>query len=264
MNTPKPESPLQGALAGVPAQFRGKLITAHENLRRNLAEGRYEAAGLAAGKFCEVGIRLLQHAVTKSSTPFGTKIENFADEVRKLVASPAGSAVESVRVVIPRALLFMYTVRSKRGIGHMGGDVEANQIDSATLGRLADWTVCELIRVYHGLSLEEAQEIVDSLTTRSLPDIWEVGGRKRVLREDLSASQQVLLLLYSTPKFFVFAEDLCDWVEYAQLSMFKRNVLRPLHKRRLIEFDKDSDLVYLSPAGVRDVEESILKTSATH
>ena len=262
MSTPKSESPIAQALAGVQAQFRKRLIAAYEDLKRDHAEGRYDSAGLAAGKFCEIALRLLQHVVMGSSTPFGTKIANFADECRKLVTSPASSAVESLRTVMPRALVFMYTMRNKRGIGHVGGDVEANHIDSATLARLADWTVCELIRVYHGLSLEEAQDLVDTLATRSLPDIWEVAGKKRVLRDGLSASQQVLVLLYVDPSSFVLAEDLCDWVEYSQPSMFKRNVLRPLHKKRLIEFDEESSVVYLSPLGVRDVEQSILKTQA--
>ena len=262
MSTRKPESPLEPALAGVPAQFRKRLIAAYESLKRDHAEGRHEAAGLAAGKFCEIGLRLLQQVVTGSSTAFGTKIPNFADECRKLVTSPAGSAVESLRTVVPRALVFMYTMRSKRGIGHVGGDVEANQIDSATLARLADWTVCELVRVYHGLSLEEAQDLIDTLAARSMPDIWEVGGKKRVLLDGLSASQQVLVLLYSDPTSYVLAEDLCDWVEYSQPSMFRRNVLRPLHKKRLIEFDDETSVVYLSPTGVREVEQSILKTTA--
>ncbi|HOZ49423.1 MAG TPA: hypothetical protein PLO37_04275 [Candidatus Hydrogenedentes bacterium] len=262
MSTPKPESPLEAALAGVPAQFRERLIASYEGLKCNHAEGRYEAAGLSAGKFCEVVLRLLQHAVTGSSIPFGAKMPNFADECRKLVTSPAGSAIESLRAVVPRALVFMYTMRSKRGIGHIGGDVEANQIDSATLARLADWTVCELIRVYHGLSLEEAQDLVDVLATRAIPDVWEVGGRKRVLRDGLSASEQVLLLLYSEPTSYILAEDLCTWVEYSQSSMFKRNILRPLHKKRLIELDEESAVVYLSPTGVRKVEQGILKTTA--
>lgn len=262
MSTPKPESPLEAALAGIPAQFRKRLIASYESLKREHAVARYEAAGLAAGKFCEISLRLLQHVVTGSSTAFGTKIPNFADECRKLVASPAGSAVESLRTVIPRALVFMYTMRSKRGIGHVGGDIEANRIDSATLARLADWTVCELVRVYHGLSLEEAQDLIDTLATRSLPDIWEVAGKKRVLREGLSASQQTLLLLYSELSSYVLAEDLCDWVEYSQPSMFKRNILRPLHKKRMIELDEDSSIVYISPTGVREVEQSILRATA--
>lgn len=187
------------ALGGVPAEFRKRLIPAYESLKRDHAEGRYEASGLGAGKFCEVCLRLLQHAVTGSSTVFGAKIPNFADECRKIVTSPAGSAAESLRTVVPRALVFMYTMRNKRGIGHVGGDVEANKIDSVTLTRVADWIVCELIRVYHGLSFEEAQDLVDTLATRSLPDIWEIAGKKRVLRNGLSASQQALVLLYSDP-----------------------------------------------------------------
>ena len=262
MSTPKPESPLFQALAGVPAQFRQRLVKAYQNLKRDHAEGRYEHAGLAAGKFCEVVIRLAQHAVTGAFTPFGTKIPNFADECRKLITATAGSSPESLRIVLPRALVFMYTMRSKRGIGHIGGDIEANQIDSATLARVADWTACELIRVYHGLSLEEAQDLVNSLATRVLPDIWEVGGKKRVLRKGLLTAQEVLLLLYSDPASYVLAEDLCEWVEYSQPSMFKRNILRPLHKKRAIEFDEESGVAYLSPVGIREVEESILKTKA--
>lgn len=258
MSTQKSDSPLAAALAGVPSQFRSRLISAYESVKRNHAEGRYESTGLAAGKFCEVVLRLLQHSVTGVSTPFGTRISNYPDECRKIIASSSTSAVESLRTIIPRALVFMYTMRSKRGIGHVGGDVEANQIDTATLARLADWVICELIRIHHGLSLEEAQDLVDALAMRTIPDIWEVSGKKRVLRQGLSASQQTLLLLYSEPTSFVLAEDLCEWVEYSQPSMFKRNVLRPLHKSRLIEFDEESAAVYLSPLGVREVERSVL------
>lgn len=263
MSTPRPSSPLQTALSGVPQPFRGKLTQAYEKLKHDHREGRYDSAGLSAGKFSEVALRLLQQQITGSFVPFGTKIANFADECRKLESTPASSAVESLRLVLPRALLFMYTVRNKRGIGHVGGDVEANRIDSATLARLADWIVCELIRIYHGLSLEEAQDLVDTLSQKELPDVWEVGGKKRVLRKDLPASQQALLLLYSEPSQFVLAEDLCSWVEYSQPSMFKRNVLTPLHRRRLIEHDAESDLVYLSPLGISEVETHVLPKVAT-
>lgn len=258
MNTPKNRSPLKDALAGIPSQFRDKLIDAYERLKRDHAEGRYDSAGLAVGRLCEVVIRLLQHKVTGTFTPFGTKIVNFTDECRKLETSPSGAAIESLRVVIPRGLNFLYTMRNKRGIGHVGGDVEANRIDSVTLARLADWILCELVRIYHGLSLEEAQDLLDTMAQRDLPDIWEVGGKKRVLRKGLTATQQALLILYSEPSSFVFTEDLCSWIEYSRPSMFKRNILRPLHRKRLIEFDQESEIVYLSPLGIQEVEKGIL------
>jgi len=263
MSTSKRSSPLDVALAGVPATFRARLITAYTGLKAAASEGRSDLAGVRAGKFAEVSLRLLQQVVTGSFTPFGTQIQNFADECRKLITANVPTVVESLRVILPRALVFIYTVRNKRGIGHVGGDVDANTIDVAVITRVADWVMCELIRVYHSLSLEEAQDIVDALASRHVPDVWEVGGKKRVLREGLTGKQQTLLLLYSDPSSVLLAEDLCTWIEYSRLSDFRRDVLRPLHRARWIEFDAELDTVQLSPLGVREVEEKLLDTSAT-
>jgi len=160
---------------------------------------------------------------------------------------------------MPRALVFVYTVRSKRGIGHVGGDVDANHIDAMTSARICDWVVCELIRIYHKLSLEEAQDLVDGLAPRDIPEIWNVAGKKRVLRRGLEFKQQVLLLCYQEPEHAVLSEDLFSWVEYSYLPMFKKSVLGPLHKKRLIEYDRDAETVTISPLGIREVEERILK-----
>jgi hypothetical protein len=200
--------------------------------------------------------------VTGTHTPFGKQIPNFADECRNVIASHAPTVPESLRVVMPRALVFAYTMRSKRGIGHVGGDVDANAIDVATMARTADWIVCELVRVYHNLSLEEAQDLVDSLASREIPEIWEVDGKKRVLRVGLNSKQQTLLLLYSDVTSAVLDDDLCSWIEYASLALYRRDVLRPLHKARLIEFGEELGTVRLSPAGVREVEDRIRKRGA--
>lgn len=159
-----------------------------------------------------------------------------------------------MRVVIPRALVLIMTMRGKRGIGHAGGDIEANEIDTATVMRLLDWTVCELIRIYHSLPLEEAQAIVDSLTRRQLPHVWTVAGRKRVLIPRLDFKQKALLLAYADPQSGVLVEDLFEWVEYSNLSMFKEAVLKPLHAARLIEYDREAQAVFISPLGEREVE----------
>jgi len=163
---------------------------------------------------------------------------------------------------MPRALVFIYTLRNKRGIGHVGGDVDANHIDAMTMARACDWVICELIRVYHKLSLEEAQDLVDGLAQRNVPDIWHVAGKNRVLRQDLDFKQQVLLLCYQEPGNAVLQEDLFSWVEHSNFTVFKRSVLEPLHKKRLIEYDKSADTVTISPLGIKEVEERILKPAA--
>lgn len=262
MSTSNSSDPLNAALSNIPKKFRDKIQQHYIATKTALAEGRNEAVGLAAGKLCEAVLRFLQHEIHGTYTAFNRSIGNFADECRKLIISPNTSVQESLRVVMPRALVFGYTIRNKRGIGHIGGDVDANIIDAMTLARSMDWIICELVRVYHGLSLEEAQDLVDSLSTRNLPDVWVVAGKKRVLRSDLSFKQKVLMLCYQESTSAVMSEDLFDWVEYSNFSVFKSKVLRPLHKERLVEYDSETDSVTISPLGIKAVEETVLKKIA--
>jgi len=150
-------------------------------------------------------------------------------------------------------------MRNKRGIGHVAGEVDANEIDLVTMARTSDWIICEFIRIYHGLPLEKAQDILDSISIKQIPEIWEVGGKKRILRDGLRVRDQVLLLLYANVDSSIFVEDLCDWIEYSNIGVFKSNVLHPLHKTRLIEYENTLGFVTLSPKGSKYVEDRILQ-----
>jgi hypothetical protein len=125
--------------------------------------------------------------------------------------------------------------------------------------RVADWILCELIRVYHKMSLKEAQDLIDGLATRETPDIWEVGGKKRVLTPNLNAKDKTLVLLHTDPSSAILDDDLLSWIEYDKMSTYRRDVLRPLHAKRLIEFDEEAGTVRISPSGVREVEQRIRK-----
>lgn len=256
---------IENALGNVPKKFRTRIIKEYKDLKKRYSEAlfddEFDVAGLSTGKLVETILRFLQYHLTGSYIPFGEHIPNFPDECRKLITLPKSSGLESLRVIIPRCLAFLYTLRGKRGIGHVGGDVEANGIDAATIVRDCDWIICELIRLFHNLSLEEAQAIVDALSSRNLPDIWEVAGKKRVLRTDLNARQKTLLLAYTDVQSGLLVEDLFTWVEYSNLAMYKKKVLQPLHDEKLIEYDKESEAVFLSPIGVQEVELNILRKS---
>lgn len=263
MSTSNSFPTLEAALVKIPAQFRKRIITSYLEIKKRFGEAVFDAsfdsAGLSSGKFVEGVFRFLQHSLTGSHISFGKPIPNFPDEARKLIRLPQSTGVESLRVIIPRALVFLYTLRGKRGIGHVGGDIEANEIDSATIVRLSDWIICELIRIFHGLSLEEAQGLVDALSSRNLPDVWEIGNKKRILRKGFDYKQQVLLFAYTDIQGGVLVEDLFEWTEYSSLSVFRKSVLKSLHTKRLIEYDQDLECVLLSPSGVQEVEEKLLE-----
>ncbi len=252
---------LEAALADLPKVLQRRLVASYVELKSAWSSRQYDLCGLRAGKFCEVMIRVLQDRLTGSHTPFGQPLTNFAGLCRDLEKQPKSAGVESLRILIPRSLSFVYTLRNKRSIGHVGGDVDANEIDAATALRCVDWCLSELVRVIHTLSLEEAQELLDSIAEREVVTVWAVAGKKRVLKQGMSRTHQTLLLLYSEHETAVAAEDLASWIEAPRLADYRRDVLRPLHRRRFIEFDAETDTAVLSPTGAVEAE-AVLAASA--
>ncbi len=259
------DTELESALGNIPADFRTRIIKHFLEIKNryhnSLANLDYDSVGISAGKFCEVTLRFLQSNLTGNYTKFGEKKLNFELEANKLAQLPVATTVgnEALRLLIPKVLVLVYSIRNKRGIGHVGGDVDANYTDAVTIVRLVDWVVCELIRIFHQLSLEEAQEIVEAAFTRNIPIVWNINGNMRVLYTALSYKEKLLLLLYMTPHHGIAVEDAFTSLEHSQQSKFTSDVVVPLHKDRLIEFDRQTNYLHISPTGNKYVEGIITK-----
>jgi hypothetical protein len=249
---------LDEALGDIPVQFRSRIIKQYIKIKERHAKEEYDASGLSCGKLCEEILRFLQHKLTGTHIGFSEEIKNFKHCVDELEKVGKSIGNDSLRIIIPRALCLLYTFRNKRNIGHSGGDVDSNAIDSKTIDAISDWVICELIRIFYKCTIEDAQNIVNIIAVRNLPQVWEVNGKKRVLATGLSAKEKVLLLTYSQETEGVFFEDLFSWVEYPRSSDFKTKVLEPLHKEGLIEFDKELNMIFISPKGCKQVEDDII------
>jgi hypothetical protein len=108
--------------------------------------------------------------------------------------------------------------------------------------------MAELVRIFHGVTTKETRDTIDALVERKSPVIWEVEGGKRVLDPGMSAKNKVLTLLHHSTGCVPEA-DLFKWVEYSDASVFRRAVLKPLHKERLIEFGAEKGRAKISPRG---------------
>lgn len=253
MSTGKNNDDLELCLQAIPTSFRNRIVKEYVRIKTRFRKGDFDSSGLSCGKFCEEVLRFLQQHLTGNSVGFTDEIKNFHYKVGELEKVDKSIGNDSLRIIIPRSLAFLYTMRNKRNIGHSGGDVEANAIDAHMISKVSDWVICELIRIFHKTSLEEAQKIVDIIATRNLPEVWEINGKKRVLLNNVSARDKVLILLYSQDTKGVFFEDLLDWVEYANVTDFRRKVLASLHTKGLIEFDRELNMIFISPKGVKEV-----------
>lgn len=249
-----PQSDLELALSGVPATFRKRLAAAHTKMKAAHRAREYDACGMQAGKICESLIRYLEQELLGQTTPFGATLPNFSDLCKSMERAPRSAGGEEFRILIPRALNYVHSMRNKRGMGHEGTEVSPHEADASAVVALANWCIAELIRVTSTLPMEDAQRVVDGLVERELPAVWSGAGRKRVLNPRLTRRDQILTLLYSEPDEAIPIEDLCSWVEAPRLDHFKARVVLPMHKDRLIEYDKESETVILLPPGVAAAE----------
>nr|WP_320037994.1 hypothetical protein [uncultured Bacteroides sp.] len=263
MNISLDKTKLISALANIQDDFRESIIDIYIELKKRHLKSFYsdefDAVGISSGKLCETIFRFIEHELTGKYTPFNAHISNFPAKVDKLTQLPVANGNESIRVTIPRALNFIYTLRNKRGIGHIGGDIDANAIDISTIVKNADWIICELIRLYHNLPMIEAQQIVYSLNIKVIPDIWHIDGNRRIIKDGLTHKQKVLLLLYNELDNKASIDDLYRWTEYSNISLFKSRVIVPLHKERLIEYNSSSLYITISPKGISETEILIAK-----
>jgi len=220
------------ALTAIPSALRQPLVDCYGEIARNFAERRWEPAELNGGKFSEVVYNVIHGTLIGAYATSPKKPSNMLDACRALEGIPAVATRvgdRSLRILIPRMLPVLYEIRNNRGVGHVGGDVDPNFQDATAVYQMASWVMAELVRVFHQVSLQEAQQTVDALVERRHPIVWQVGDIRRVLDPALPKGDQSLLLLYSVGDW-VEDKELARWVEYKNLTQFRDAVLMQMHR----------------------------------
>ena len=252
--------PPGAALSSLPAALRTALIDCYNEIARNFNEHRWEPAELNGGKLCEVIFTIVDGALKGTFASAASKPANMVDACRALennAPNPSRIGDRSLRILIPRMLPVLYEIRNNRGVGHVGGDVDPNYQDASAVFQMASWLMAELIRIFHQVSLSDAQDTVNALVDRKHPIVWKEGAVRRVLDPALTKADQSLLLLYSA-SVWVDDKELASWVEYSNLTQFRQRIISPLHDARSLEYDKPLRRLKLTPKGSADVETRLL------
>jgi hypothetical protein len=246
---------------GLPTDLRDPLLSTFREIASNYIEHRWEPSELNGGKFCEVVFSIIDGSL-KGKFYGPTKPRNMRDACQALEKVQPNSNLagdRSFRILIPRLLTGLYEIRNNRGVGHIGGDVNPNVMDATAVYNISSWILAELIRIFHGVSIREAHQIVNTLVERREFLIWEIEGLKRVLDPKMPTRDQVLLLLHQSLTWLSIKE-LVRWTEYSNVTVFRMKVLTSLHEARLIEYDKKNNRARISPLGSREVDEKIIKS----
>lgn len=242
----------------LPEELNTKLEETYENIILNYHQQKFDLSALNGAKFAETVYRILEWHTSNPHqyTPLNHHITNFEVSCKKfdnLTQFP-----ESIRFHIPKFLISVFFIRNKRSIGHVGGDVDSNHMDAEIVLSVSKWVLAELVRIFHTTTTVEAQEVVEGLIVKEHPSVWTAFGNERVADKSKSYEDKTLILLYTKHPKAVDEKVLQNWTEYSNSSVYKEKILRPLHKKGLIEFNEKNKLVLLSPAGIEYVQKNEL------
>lgn len=161
----------------------------------------WEGCILNAGKFIEAVLKDLflfcGQALPKQ------RDFNVGKIVEKLKNLDANKYDDVIRLLIPRACVFVYDIASNRGARHDPTEIDSNKMDSVVVIQNISWILAEMIRFSQRgrVPPDEAITLVEALMEKKYPDFEEIDNRIYVNRENLSAQQIGLLLLnYKYPK----------------------------------------------------------------
>ena len=106
----------------------------------------WDTVALKAGKFVEAATKALMvycEKVLPATRKFKASNELKALENAQINGS---TAPDTIRIVIPKACMFIYEVVNNRGGRHDAGDIDANSMDAKTIIPLMSWVLAEMVR----------------------------------------------------------------------------------------------------------------------
>lgn len=237
------------AFNALPPTLVADLLDAFQQVIKNYAEHRWEPSELNGGKLCEAAYTILTGYFAGTYEQRAHKPNDMVSACRNLERE---RGPRSARIQIPRMLVALYEIRNNRGVGHAGGDVDPNHLDATAVVYMSKWVVAELVRLLHGLTTDEASDLVDALVEREVALVWRSGDKRRVLATGLTLRKGTLLLLSGVTE--ARESDLAQWLEQKRPADYRNKVLKPMHKDRLVEYDQTAGTVALLPPGVATAE----------
>lgn len=240
-----------GLVRTLDAKLVDELLGAHVEAKRNYFLGGLRLSEVEGGRFCEAAFRLLQQIAFSTFDALGTQLDTEA-LIRKLAQLPAGSKPDSVRLHIPRSLRVVYDIRNKRDAAHLADGIDPNLQDASLVVAVLDWVLAEFVRLYHSVSANEAQNMVNLISTRVAPAIEDFNGFLKVLKTGLGASEHFLLLLYQRGPMGATLSELTQWARPAMRANIRRTLGTLTDDKAFAHADEDR--FFITRTGQRHVE----------
>lgn len=237
--------------ARFPGNVVDEVLEAYTEAKRRYALGDLRPQEVEGGRFSEGVFRLLQHASGQKVTALGKTLPGL-DKLLPALENAAGQP-DSVRLHIPRTLRLIYGVRNSRDAAHLSDGIDPNLQDATLVVGNMDWTLSELVRLYHGVGANRAQEIIENLIAKEVPAVEEIDGQPVILKK-LGAREQALLMLYRAGAGGASLNELAEWLRVTRKDHL-RDRLKKLDNDTLILHHPKSGQYHITKKGINLVEQ---------
>lgn len=214
-----PHHPLQPEYERfLPAALAKALVEQYVRLKRRAWAGDHEGVQEVSGKVAEHALRAAQHLGGAPMIGLRSEIKNMQQKCLDLEKLPKGTVSDAIRIVLPRVIAALYTLRNKRSGGHTASEADPSRADAVLTERMADWIMAELFRLGTQLPLDQAEGVIGSLVERRIPVVYRVGDYRRILKTGLTPKEEILVLLYGEATGATFLE-LAEWSRIPRTSL---------------------------------------------
>lgn len=223
------------------------VLVEYASLEKRFLAGDWTPAECNAGRFCEALVAPLSNLdrgviLRQKPGEFCKKLLNDDIKDHRLTGTD--------RRNLARIISAAYEVRSSRNSVHFAPEYTADYVDAMVVLAMCKWLVCELIRLTTGHPNVETVEAIRGVSQLGDPIIYELEGRPVVMRTDLSAAQEILLLLLHRPGYRATKAMLIESTDGMHSANAINTALSRLVKKREVLRAKEQ-IYQLSPLGAK-------------
>jgi hypothetical protein len=176
------------------SQLAQDLVDEFVSQEKRFIQGDWEPSQLDGGQFCEILARIIYHQdsnnlnASKKFEECTAYVEN--DQVSHAI-NPRHGAIHLTKV-----LKTIYKFRSQRGAVHVSPNYKPNHMDSKVVVDMVRWAFAETLRIFWKGDREQVAMAIRELLHFDVPAIGKFEDVLMAQRTDLSAAEEILVLLH--------------------------------------------------------------------
>lgn len=228
------------------------IVDSYTKMQQRYYAGDWQPAELDGGQFCEAVSRAIYQVDTGIITH-----ELLPGDISSQLKSKSASHKLDVkdRDHFCRVLQTTYKFRNDRGVAHISTTHTANHLDATLIIATVKWMFAEFLRLVWKKDRNEVVTIIEAIVQLEHPLIHELDGKPLVLSSELSAPEEILMLLQHSSGGRYMREELKQYVHASPTAI--NTALSRLSDSRQIRISDKGDVV-ITPLGEERIRESIL------